>query len=71
MRYMKIKDGTVVCAPDPDDPYLKSAEWFETNSTSRLDVKQRPEPCFIRTIIGIHCDPPSIARRPAAGGGRP
>ena len=70
MRYMKITDGTV-CAPDPADPHLKVAQWFETNSTSRIDARQRPEPCFIRTIIGIHSVPTGIARRPVAGGGRP
>ena len=64
---MKITDGTV--GGDPADPHLKVAQWFESNSTSRIAARQQPEPCFIRTIIGIHSDPPDNAQRPAAGGG--
>ena len=54
--YMKIIDGTV-CALNPDDPCLKLAGWFESNSTSKIDARQQPEPCYIRTIIAIHSTP--------------
>jgi hypothetical protein len=54
--YMKIIDGTV-CALNPDDPCLKLAGWFESNSTSKIDARQQPEPCYIRAIIGIHSTP--------------
>ena len=66
--YMKIMDGTV-CAPESNDPHLKLAQWFESNSTSRIDGSQQPGPCYIRTIIAIHSVPQG-ARRSAAGGGR-
>jgi hypothetical protein len=31
--------------------------WFESNSTSKIDARQQPEPCYIRTIIAIHSTP--------------
>ncbi len=68
--YMKITDGTV-CAPNVNDPYLKLAQWFVSNSTSRIDASQQPGPCYIRTIIAIYSIPQGVARRSAAGGGRP
>jgi hypothetical protein len=68
--YMKITDGKV-CATDVNDPHLKLAQWFVSNSTSRIDASQQPGPCYIRTIIAIHSVPQGTARRSAAGGGGP
>jgi hypothetical protein len=54
--YMRIIEGTVD-APDPAEPCLRLARWFESNSTTRIDARQQPEPCYIRTIIAIHSTP--------------
>ena len=54
--YMKIIDGTV-CNSDAADPCLKLAQWFASNSTSRIEARQPLKPCYIRTIIGIHSTP--------------
>ncbi len=54
--YMRIIEGTVD-APDPAEPCLRLARWFESNSTSKIDARQQPEPCYIRTIIAIHSTP--------------
>jgi hypothetical protein len=52
-RYMRITDGTVCEAADPERAHLKSARWLESNSTTKIDHAQPPTQCFIGTILRV------------------
>jgi hypothetical protein len=50
---MKIIDGAVQQADDAIHAHLHQAQWLLTNSTTRIDPKQPPQPCYIGTIIDV------------------